>query len=469
VASATLVFAVVWTVAGVGDQAHASGQVPEFTVASDQGIVGSFGGFGAQLNQHLYAKISGPPPDVPNLEAKVVGLGPQFVRVFFNTTEWTFPDRMASFVRTVELAQRAQAQINITWQGGSFAFSMANMPRFADVLADLLANRGISSLWVTLFNEPNSTRLTLTQYEQVYRQLDGALRDRGVRDRVHFMGGDLVGTTSPLGQSQVDWFSYMASKMGDLLDAWSVHVYWDFWDPGKINRRLQAEVRSIFSAIPAGERRPLYVTEFGVRGIPTLEGEVTTSPGLWPDGTPLEATTAAAFEEGWFMVRAMQVGFSGLAKWDLYPAQYDNGKGDYSVIGPADQGWPLRPIYRLLQLLTVTTEPRGGQIVEVVPAAGADPKKLLTAYVSPAGGLTVVGLDVDGGVIEGTSNGPVSYSVGGLPPNTLFRLLLWNGDGNGTNLEIGFLDSGPSGVIQFSAPLHAVFALTDTSLGRLPW
>jgi hypothetical protein len=283
------------------------------------------------------------------------------------------------------------------------------------------------------------------------------------------MGGDLVGTTSPLGQSQVDWFSYMASKMGDLLDAWSVHVYWDFWDPGKINRRLQAEVRSIFSAIPAGERRPLYVTEFGVRGIPTLEGEVTTSPGLWPDGTPLEATTAAAFEEGWFMVRAMQVGFSGLAKWDLYPAQYDNGKGDYSVIGPADQGWPLRPIYRLLQLLTVTTEPRGGQIVEVVPAAGADPKKLLTAYVSPAGGLTVVGLDVDGGVIEGTSNGPVSYSVGGLPPNTLFRLLLWNGDGNGTNLEIGFLDSGPSGVIQFSAPLHAVFALTDTSLGRLPW
>lgn len=169
------------------------------------------------------------------------------------------------------------------------------------------------------------------------------------------------------------------------------------------------------------------------------------------------------------MVRAMQAGFSGLAKWDLYPGQYDNGKGDYSVIGPADQGWPLRPIYRLLQLLMVTTEPRGGEIVEVVPAAGADPRKLLTAYVSPAGGLTVVGLDVDGGVIEGTSDGPVSYSVGGLPPNTLFRLLLWNGDGNGTNLEIGFLDSGPSGSIQFSVPLHAVFALTDTSLGSLPW
>src|SRR5207244_7066669 len=44
---------------------------------------------------------------------------------------WQFPDRMLSFVRTVGLAQRTQAQINITWQGSSFAFAMANMPRFA--------------------------------------------------------------------------------------------------------------------------------------------------------------------------------------------------------------------------------------------------------------------------------------------------------------------------------------------------
>jgi hypothetical protein len=438
-------------------------------VASDQGIVGSFAGFGAQLNQHLYAKISGPPPGIPNLEAKVLQLEPQFVRIFFNTTEWTYPDRMASFQRTVALAQRAQAQINITWQGSGFAFAMANMSRFADVLAGLLNDDGIGSLWVTLFNEPNSDRLTLPQYEQVYRQLDAALRDRGVRDRVHFMGGDLVGTTSPLGQSQADWFQYMATHMGDLLDAWSIHVYWDFWDTGKIERRLDTEVRSIFSAIPGPEQRPLYVTEFGVRGLPTLEGESTISPGLWPDGTTLEATTAAAFEEGWFIVRAMQLGYSGFSKWDLYPAQYDNGKGDYSLIGPAGQGWPVRPIYKLLQLLTATTEPPGGEIVDVVPGLGADPKKLLTAYLSPAGGLTVFGLDVDGGVIEGTANGPVAYSVGGLPANTLFRLLLWNGDGTGTTIDIGYLDSGPDGTIQFSAPLHALFALTDTSLGTLPW
>ena len=468
VAATTALFAVAWVAGVTGSRAHASVQAPEFTVAPDQGVVEGFAGFGAQLNQHVYADISGPPPGLPNMEAKVLGLEPQLVRIFFNATEWTFADRMASFLRTVDLARRAGSQINVTWQGGTFAFATANMPRFADVLADLLDNRGVDSLWVTLFNEPNSTRLTLAQYEQVYRELDSALRDRGVRDRVHFMGGDLVGTQSPLGQSQADWFDYMATHMGDLLDAWSVHVYWDAWDTAKIERRLLTEVRTIVSAVPGAERRPVYVTEFGVRGLPTLEGETTTSPGLWPDGSPLEETTAAAFEEGWFMVRAMQLGFSGLTKWDLYPGQYDNGKGDYAILGPAAKGWPIRPIYRLLQLLRVTTEPRGGEIVQVVPAAVADPKKLLTAYVSPAGGLTVVGLDTAGAAIDG-SNDPVGYSVGGLPPNRLFRLFEWNADGRGTNVEIGFMDSGPSGSIQLAAPAHAVFALTDTSLGPLPW
>ena len=448
-------------------QAAATVQGPEFTLARDRGLVGNFGGFGAQFNQHVYANISGPPPDLPSLDAKVLALEPQFARVFFNTNEWTFPDRMASFVRTVELAQRAQAQINITWQGSTFAFASANMSRFADVLTDLLENGGIPSLWVTLFNEPNSTRLTLAQYEQVYRVLDSALRDRGVRDRVHFMGGDLVGTTSPLGQSQADWLKYMADRMGDLLDAWSIHVYWDFWDSGKIERRLGA-VRAIFSTIPAERRRPLYVTEFGVRGLQTFEGEPNSQPYLWPDGTPLAETTAGAFQEAWFMIRATQLGYSATSLWDLYNAKYDAGTQDYSAIGPGGQGWPIRPAYRLLQLMDLTTEPRGGSVVDLVRSPGSDPSKLLTAYLSPGAGVTILGLDTAGGSPAATSTAPVAYSVGGLPPNTLFRFLIWNGDGSGTNVDVGFLDSGTTGTLEFSAPLNAVFALTSTSVGAVP-
>ena len=430
-----------------------AGPPPQFTVGLDQVIVGDFAGFGGQMNQHVYADLSGPPPDLATLEGEVLTLRPQFVRIFFNTTEWTFPDRMASFVRTVRLAQRADSSIVITWQGSTFAVAMQSMPRFADVLTGLV-DGGIDGLWVNLFNEPNVGTLTLEQYEQVYRALDAALRERGARDRVHFMGGGLLSSTN-----QAKWFMYMATEMGDLLDAWSIHVYWNYWEPEKIDRRLLAEVRTIFAAVPAPLRRPVYVTEFGIRGYPLIQGSSNFQPGFWLDGTPMEQTIAAAFQEGWFMVRATQLGYTGLVKWDLYNAKYDNGTQDFSTIGPGGDGWIVRPSYHLLQLLISTAEPRGS-VVEVTPSPDAPPSALLSAYVAPLGGVTVWGLDTRAWEISSVSNAPIDYSIGGLPPNTTFRLLVWNGDGSGTNVDFGPLESGPEGTVAFAVPLNGIFALT---------
>src|SRR5438552_16631654 len=73
---------------------RSAADAPEFTFVGNHVLVDSFGGYGGQFNQHLYADISGPPADLPGLEAKVLGLQPQFARVFFNTNAWTFPDRM---------------------------------------------------------------------------------------------------------------------------------------------------------------------------------------------------------------------------------------------------------------------------------------------------------------------------------------------------------------------------------------
>ncbi len=451
--------------AATGSQA--ASPAPEFTLARDHGIVAGFGGYGGQLNQHVYAKISGPPPALATMEARVVELQPQLVRIFFNTSEWTNEDRMESFVRTVELAHRARADINITWQGSTFEFAMRNMDRFADVLEGLLRD-GVAGdrIWVTLFNEPNTTQRTLPEYEQVYRLLDRHLRDRGVRSRVQFMGGDLIRST--VGASQAEWFRYMARNMGDLLDAWSVHVYWDFWETDKIDERLLREVRTVFAAIPAEQRRPLYITEFGVRGLGTFEGEPSFEPGFWPDGTPMGATTAAAFQQAWFNIRSAQLGYSGTVKWDVYPAKYDAGTQDHSSLGPGAEGWPVRPVYRVLQLMALTTEPRGGSIVELSPSAGADPAKLLTAYVSPASDVTILGLHMDGAAIRTTSSASVPYSLGGLPPNTFFRLLVWNGDGRGSIVDKGFLETGAAGVVEFTAPLDSVFALTNTPIMSVP-
>jgi hypothetical protein len=459
VAVASVLVLVGFARVGAARAAVAADGAPEFTVATSSVVVGSLAGYGGQLNQHVYAGISGPPPDLPGLEGKVLALEPQFVRVFFNTTEWTYPDRMASFERAVELAQRAHAQIDVTWQGSTYAFAVANMDRFADVLADLLTTHEIETLWVTMFNEPNSSKLTLAQYEHVYRLLDAALRERGVRDRVRFMGGDLVAT------DQAEWFEYMSSRMGDLLDAWSIHVFWDFWDTQKIESRL-AGVRQIFSRLPEQERRPLYVAEFGVRGLRSFDGERSFEPGQWLDGTPMPQTEVAAFQEAWFVVRAAQLGYVAASKWDFYDAKYDNGTQDYSMIGPGSEGWPLRPTYHLMRLLTLVARPTWS-IVEVSRAPGADPAKLVAAYASPGGNVSVVGLDTDGGQLNGEIGRTVSYSIGGLPPQTLFRLVFWNGDGSGTNAEIGFLDSGPAGQVQFATPLGSVFALTNAPIASV--
>ena len=441
--------------------AQGAADEPDFTFAPTRGI-GPFDGFGVQFNQHVYADISGPPQNLGALEREVMALRAPFVRIFFNTTAWTFADRLASFERTVALAHRSGARINVTWQGSGVPFALANMSRFADVLAERITALGIGELWVTLFNEPNSTRITLAQYEQIYRLLDAELRARDVRQHVHFMGGDLLGTTSPLGQTQGQWFTYLANNMGDLLDAWSVHIYWEFWDAAKIDRRLATEVRTIFSLIPEEKRRPVYVTEFGVRGVPTFEGEDGFQPGSWPDGTGMSQTTLSAFQHAWFMIRAAQLGFNGTIKWDLFAAKYDAGTQDHSALGPGAQGWPARPVYRLLQLLTATTEPRGGRIVDVVRAASASPSKVATGYISPAADVTVLGLDTRGGIIGTTSHVLVPYSIGGLPPNTSFRLVLWNADGTGQNREVGRIDSDATGTLQISVPRYAVFALTTT-------
>jgi hypothetical protein len=452
--------------AAARDGQAATSTAPEFTLNPTRGVVGGFGGFGGQLNQNLYAYISGPPPRLGDVEAKVVALDPQLVRIFFNTSAWTNADRLRSFEKTVRLADRAGADINVTWQGSTFEFAMNNMDRFADEIAGLLEDGAIPGLWITLFNEPNTTQRTLPEYEQVHRLLDRELRARRVRDRVRFMGGDLIRSTA--GASQTDWFRYMARNMGDLLDAWSVHVYWDFWEPEKIDERLLREIRAIYDVIPEGQRRPLYITEFGVRGLGTFEGEPSFEPGYWPDGTPMSATNTAALQQAWFNIRATQLGFSGTVKWDVYPAKYDSGTQDHSALGPAAQGWTERPVYRVLQLMTLATEPRGGSIVELVPAPGADGSKLLTGYVSPAKNITVLGLDTDGGSIPTSSNAPVSYSVGGLPPNTLFRLLVWNGAGTGANVDYGFITTSSEGTAEFTAPLDAVFALTNTPIMELP-
>ena len=449
-------------------------EVTEHELARSTVLLDALGGFGAQFNQHVYAAITPKPlGSLPDLEAKVRALEPHLVRIFFHEVQERDPDQLASFYKTVELAQSAGATVNITYHTATNA--KLDPPRFmrtfADVLENLVRTRGLTGVrWVTIQNEPNSTSVTLDQYERLHRALDTELRARGLRSHIGLMGGDLVenGPASAPVPNHIPWWRYMAEEMNDVLDAYSVHIYWNYWDLPRMQFRLRNVYEIVNGPLLEGARKPIFVTEFGVRGIQNITGLPAIQPGYWQDGTPLSRTNIAAFQHFWFDIAASQLGYSGTVKWDAYWGRYTLGyRETYNLIGPAEEGWPLFPAYHALNLLFQTTE-RGWQVVRVLPWEDddwrddvADPaEKELAAFVGPDGQLTMLGLDSAGRGLNSASSDVRSYSIGGLAPGTELTLALWNAAGDGQISVAGTVTANAAGVVRFEVPLQAAFSLT---------
>ncbi len=443
------VFAVTVALSGI-----ASAQTPrELVVDRAQVITPQIAGYGGELNGRVYAAISRTvgvtEENVQELQRKFAVLEPHMVRVFMNAGDLTDADRRAAAARALLLAQWSGATINLTWQGGTLDVKSGTIPKLAAFLVEEVPKLG-GLRWLTIQNEPNSTKMTLPAYEAQYRALDRYLKD--VRGQVSYMGGDLVRGAGT--QGQAFWLQYMAAHMGDILDAWSIHVYWDYWDTQKLVDRL-TEVRRISDSISPGARRPLYVTEFGVRGLPSVSG-AAADPGFWLDGTPLGRTNIPAFQESWFDVLAARLGYVATLKWDLNFGKYDNGTQSYWMIGPPTEGWPGLPSYNALHLFTATVKP-GWSVVAVNGDAGS---KLVTAFMGPSDALTVIGLDTAGAQLNGTSAIETTYDIGGLPPRTMLHLAVWNKYGDGAITNDPDVQSDASGFATFAVPLQAVFALT---------
>jgi len=433
-------------------------EVAEFKARTTAVVVPEFAGYGGQFNHHVYAALSravGVTDDnVVDMEQKMRALHPEFSRIFFTPQAFTDPDKMQSFIRTVQFAQSTGTDINITWQGGTL-----QPQKFADVLLDLVRNRGITHLrWLTLQNEPNRTRITMETYEKQYRDLDPLIQT--IRGQVKYMGGDLVQGPDTGAPNQDVWFQYLAAHMSDILDAYSIHVFWDYWDTPKLVRRL-TEVRAIVDALPENARKPVYVAEYGVRGLRTFNGAPTVDPGVWQDGTPITQTNISAFQHAWFDVLAADLGYLGTSKWDSYYGKYDNGTQAYYVIGAPQSGWPLYPMYNLLQLFTTTVK-RGWEVVSVdsVP----DTSRILAAYLGKKKQLTVIGLDTAGAQLNAGTTTATPYSIAGFPPSKPVNLLIWNANADGLVAPKQTVTADANGVVNVSISQHAVFVLTTVRL-----
>jgi hypothetical protein len=442
-------------------------------------LVPGWAGCGVQFNQHVYAAITGVPEEqFADLHDKVAALAPQLVRIFYNDRQEGVPsdpeqtagqrDKWNSFVRTATLAQQAGATINVTWQSGPLVTPQereTSMTRFADVLDRLVTTGGITALrWVTIQNEPNAPprtgevkAVTPERLGALYRILDQRLADSGLREQVRFMGGGLVeGSRDPKSPyNQQQWFAYMSDHLADILDAYSAHIYWNYDDVGRFQQRLR-DVHQITNAL--ANRKPVFITEYGTRA---ADRTPANDPGNFRDGTPLGRTNVAAFQHAWFQILAAQLGYAGTIKWDCYYGRYDRATQAYYAIGPpGPEGWSLYPMYFLLRLVTMTTDP-GWRVLDVQRSAAST--KQLTAFAGDAGELTILGLDSRGALLNTASRTRSSYTIGGLPPHSSFALLLWNRAGGGQVVVDSTIAADANGVATITVPLQAVFALTTKS------
>jgi hypothetical protein len=463
-------------------------EVTKHELVSSRLLVPSLGGYGYQFNGHLYAPITNPPPaTLLDLESKVKALEPQLVRIFYNDNweanadkshpEWA--QNLESFKDVVELANDSGASIVIDYQSVTYARTNPTlwMGRFADVLQDLVQTRGLTNVrWAVIGNEPNSTSLPLTTYEALYRALDAQLVTRGLRTQIGLVGGDLVQLTEGTASGHRAWFDYMATHMNDVIDAWSEHIYWNYWDHFRMEQRLKDVSYLVHTELPESARKPTFILEYGVRGMNACGTETTVTAAYYNDPpacTELRRMSLAGFQKVWFTVTSAQLGFDGASNWDLFWSIYDRGKNQqsYWTIGPPEENWALYPSYYAAQLLDQTTA-RGWQVLAVDPVMRDDeatryddpyPDELeqeLTAYHGPDGQLTLVGLDTRGGELIAPTGESSAYSVGGLPPFTTFTLALWNGTGDGTNSVVDTITTTGAGVARFDVPLQAAFVLT---------
>ncbi|MEO6434763.1 MAG: hypothetical protein ABIP55_03240, partial [Tepidisphaeraceae bacterium] len=269
-------------------------------------------GFGAEMNPYLYCSPNWGEvneQNVKDLEQKVTDLSPQHVRIMF-LQHW-FDGRADgvskgdaktadSFIRTCRLAQRAGATINVTNWNGPWDEPEKQMAAFARTLEELVKKHQLSAIkYITVQNEVNSTKIPMEKYNLLYRTLDAEVKRRGLRERIKIISGDLVG------ENQQAWFKNIGQNLAEVSDGYSIHVYWDYWDTAKLERRI-GEVPGIVASLPAGQQRPLYVTEFGVRG---RRMEPRVEPGLHDDGTPIGLKPLTAMQLAWFQMEALNRGY----------------------------------------------------------------------------------------------------------------------------------------------------------------
>jgi hypothetical protein len=436
-----------------------------FDVHTDRIVGPAFVGFGADMNPYLFCRPNWIGENsAADLQSKIMALAPQHVRIFF-LNSWANgvgdkfislgdPTTYQSFLRTARMAQKAGASINLTlwYDPERWKDPEDSAQQFAFNLTKMLDAEHLQAIrYITIQNEPDgfptpgdNDKVTLPKYVAAYRRFDELLRDWGMRNRVQIIAGDMVADRQP------EWVKYLGSHLEHIADGYSIHGYWDYWNSAKILWRLDS-TRNEFAALPAPERKPLYITEFGTRGHDSKHFD----PGLYSDGRPFAQVPIQSMLNAWFMLKAVHDGYVSAVQWDMYDARYEV-QMHYGLIGEAKDGWPLKPGYFLMKLLTHTCQP-GWHAVDV----GGDATNVTAATMrSNDGHITVWAVN--------HADKKAIVTLNGLEPRRAMNLFYWNAYGEGKLTDAVPVRTDAKGSVSMVIPYQAVIAVTTSNLFSQP-
>jgi hypothetical protein len=280
--------------------------------------------------------------------------------------------------------------------------------------------------------------------------LDEELKARGIRDKIRIVGGDLVYNDQQM------WFDYLTNNMADILDGYSSHIYWDDNDPVKPVERLTS-IASIAKTFTGKAKKPIYITEYNVRGSKRPEGDPMRLPG-YLTGTmiPITTTTISAMQNALFQINGMNLGFAGFIRWDCYKAKYDNGVQYHACIGSGTDGYPLYPVYYSTYLFTHTCQP-GWEIVKTSSSVDARNSFVAAAIKDVSGKKqTVYAINM--------APKPTSYTLLGFTPNKKYNVYSFNNDGKGRLKKESSMKATQAGVIEGVAPSNSLLAITTLNV-----
>jgi hypothetical protein len=436
-------------------------------------------GYGAQMFTDLF--LGG--PQIPSALANHLGpLSAGHSRIFVEpvAVKKDGPRRKA-LLATLAFAERAGANVNLTWWSGPY-FRDPNNPSEAGYVGDQLMTGFADFLLsvrkkfacvthVTIQNEPNShdigrehkVQKSFAVYDRLYRKLSDELKARPdprapakkLRSAFQLVGGDLVlaGPDGIRGSNQDDWIRFMQKHMRDVLDGYSIHVYWRSGDYNRFETRLANLIK-----LQIG--KPVYITEYGVRG-----PDFGTPDRMFEQGSlhgkNVEDSIESGFQHAWFNALAPQYGAVGFAKWACYridtgktkPAGPRRPQRDAGMICGVGRNFDTTHNYRVTALFNQIAG-KGSKAA----AFGKAGDVLVSVFALPNGHQSAVVLNRAGTAAD------VQLTGKRLIPNRSYNRAAWNQSGDGLLTQIPKVTADASGNTVVRVAGHSLAALSTRAL-----